>query len=59
MLKLAPNDNRFEGLSKKQLDKELSFYKHWYTQTICRNTRAYIRSRIQELEQLIIQKEEK
>lgn len=56
---MAPNDNRFEGLSKKQLDKELSFYKHWYTQTICRNTRAYIRSRIQELEQLIIQKEEK
>ena len=49
-------DSRFEGLSKKQLEKELSFYQHWYTQTICKNTRLYITSCIQELEKL---KEEK
>ena len=49
---MATGDNRFEGLSKKQLEKELNFYRHWYMQTICKNTRLYITSRIQELEKL-------
>ncbi|AIW03191.1 hypothetical protein CPT_Mater34 [Bacillus phage Mater] len=46
-------DNRFDNLSKQQLEKELNFYTQWYKQTICRNTRHYIVSRISEINEAL------
>jgi hypothetical protein len=47
------HDDRFNSLTKEELHRELMFYENWYMNTICVNTRVYIRERMDEINYLI------
>jgi hypothetical protein len=50
---LQYKDDRFNHMNRKELEKSLKFYKDWYNDTICTNTRVYIRERVNEIKNLL------